>query len=249
MSTELEVVKTGPPAQAVAPLQSILMAAQDASVDASKMEALVGLYERMQDREAKQRFNAAIVACQSEMPRVKKDKKIVHEAKPGKSGMQVRYASYERIDEVIRPIYQAHGFSVQFSMDKPDAGKYLTTATVRHVGGHVKDYSIPVQLDQSGGKNDIQGIGSSMAYARRYLLTMIFNVIVEGDDTDGATKPQTITQDQADTLRSLIEERKGNPAKTLEYVSKVTGQQITRLEDIPASQHSALLEKFKEARP
>lgn len=230
--------------QQAVPLDAILRAAQEPGTDVAKMEALVGLYERMQDRSAKQAFNASMVACQAEMPRVTKDKRIIHEAKPGKTGMSVRYATYERIDECVRPIYQQHGFSVQFSTATPDAGKYLTTATVRHLGGHSETYTMPLQLDQTGGKSDIQGMGSTMAYARRYLLTMIFNIVTEGDDNDGNGAPALITVQQADNLRTRLDATTSNKEKFCQTFG------IQKLEDLPANRlnEASELIKRKESR-
>lgn len=223
------------------PLDMILRAANDPGTDVGKMETLVGLYERMQDRSAKQMYNADMVACQAEMPRVTKDKRIVHEAKPGKQGMSVRYATYERIDECVRPIYQAHGFSVQFSTATPEAGKYLTTATVRHTGGHSEAYTMPLVLDQSGGKSDIQGMGSTMAYARRYLLTMIFNIVTEGDDNDGAGPVKVISKEQKNTLLDLIQVAGPGAESGL-----VKWLKVEKLEDIPVDRFNDAVDTLQK---
>jgi hypothetical protein len=69
-----------------------------------------------------------------------------------------------------------------------------------HSAGHVEEYSMPLALDTSGSKNETQGAGSTMSYARRYLLKSIFNIIEEGEDNDGNTKNPYITADQAAQL-------------------------------------------------
>lgn len=226
-------------------MASIYQVARDPATDVAKMSALISLLNEQQDRSARQAFNSSMVACQAEMPRVTKDKRIIHEARPGKTGMSVRYATYERIDECVRPIYQQHGFSVQFSTATPEAGKYVTTATVRHSGGHSEPYTMPLQLDQSGGKNDIQGMGSTMAYARRYLLTMIFNIVTEGDDQDGQNHEPCISQDQADTIDTLLTDQRRDRSKFFAWAAGQAGHEVTKLTEIPARLYSAVMQALR----
>ncbi|WP_375622766.1 MULTISPECIES: ERF family protein [unclassified Bartonella] len=42
-------------------------------------------------------------------------------------------------------------------------------------------------FDATGSKNNIQAVGSTLTYARRYLLGMLLNVARKEDDTDGNT--------------------------------------------------------------
>ena len=210
------------------PLDAILRAAQDPGMDVAKVEAMVGLYERMQDRDAKQRFNAAMVACQAEMPRIAKDGRVINHKT---NQLQSRYATYERIDEVVRPIYaDKYGFAISVSIGMPENGKYPCTAIVRHRDGHSEPFTLPLALDQSGAKNDTQGMGSTQSYARRYLVCGIFNIVTEGDDNDGAGKPQLITAKQAAQLRTRLDACGADKNKFCQVFGG-----ITTLEELPVS--------------
>lgn len=230
MTSELTVTTGGQlPAvqqQALVPLAAILQAAQDPNTDLAKMEGLIALYERMQDRQAKQAFDADMVACQKMMPRIKRDGRIINHKT---NQLQSRYATVERLDECIRPIYEEFGFAVSFSCDGVENGKYWVRAKVRHRGGHVDDNNrVPLSLDQTGAKNDTQGMGSVMSYGRRYLLKFIFNVIEEGEDNDGNGAPKTITEQQASNIISRLDALGSKHAVFCQFLG------ISKIEDLPA---------------
>jgi len=44
---------------------------------------------------------------------------------------------------------------------------------------------MPAPLDTSGGKSNVQGVGSTNSFLRRYVACNIFNIVVVGDDDDG----------------------------------------------------------------
>lgn len=253
MSTEIAVMQQpGQLATVEAPgssaLAAIMRAAQDPNTDVAKMETLISLYERMQDRTAKQRFNEAMVACQAEMPRISRDGRVINHKT---NQLQSRYATYERIDEIVRPIYSdKYGFAISVSIGMPENGKYPCTAIVRHRDGHSEPFTLPLALDQSGAKNDTQGMGSTQSYARRYLVCGIFNIVTEGQDTDGAPPKADppITQAQADDLQTVLTDRKTNMAKFYERVSTMAGHEVTQLSKIPARLYPQIMTGFQGAK-
>jgi hypothetical protein len=179
-------------------MAAVMAAAKDPSIDADKLTALVGLAERLQDRGAREEFYRALNAAQQEMPRIPK-RGVIISHKTGKE--QSRYARLEDVDERVRPIYERHGFAVTFPGAQIRDGRTIYLARVMHRAGHVEEYSMPLATDTSGSKNETQGAGSTMSYARRYLLKSIFHVIEEGEDNDGNDKPQSLTPEQIATLR------------------------------------------------
>jgi hypothetical protein len=105
----------------------------------------------------------------------------------------------------MRPIYQAEGFSVTWDAPPSPDGK------IRVVGeftayGHSEKREWSCSPDASGGKQSPQAVGSTVSYGKRYLSIMFWNVVTEGEDTNGAKREDTepITQDQADTIRTRM---------------------------------------------
>src|SRR6185369_5002580 len=154
-------------------IQIIAQAARDPQVDVAKMQAILAMKERLEDREAEIAFNLAMKDAQQEMRPVIRDRK-----NPSTGSM---YAQLETVDALIRPIYTRHGFSLSFNSGAPvKPGNLRVLCKVMHERGHSKDYELEGDLDTAGpqgkaNKTNIQGLGSSASYLRRYLTLMIFN--------------------------------------------------------------------------
>lgn len=211
-------------------LAGVLRAAMDPGVDVAKMQALIAMHQQLQDREARQEFNSAMVAAQREMPRIGKDGLVVNH----KTGaVQSRYATLENLDKAIRPVYERHGFSVSFNTGAQAGAKLEILARVRHGAGHQEDYRMPLELDTSGAKNGTQGAGSTFSYGRRYLLKAIFNIVEEGEDRDGAAAA-TITDGQVASIETMIADTRSNLSMFLRIFN------IEKLAEMPA-------ERFRDA--
>src|SRR5262249_4846427 len=103
-----------------------------------------------------------------------------------------KWATYDRIDRDIRPIYIKHGFSLSFdSGDCPHPEMVRAYCYVSHRGGHTRKYQAPdMPWPTKGAKGGAvmtptHGTGAAMSYAMRYLLKYIFNIAIGEDDTDG----------------------------------------------------------------
>jgi hypothetical protein len=171
---------------------------------------MMALAERWREARAKEEFAVAMRTCQEEMPVVVKDAQNKH--------TNSRYARLEEVNKVIKPAYTKHGFSVSFGelQDAPE-GMVRILADVRHSGGHSAPYRVDMPLDGVGSQgkanamNPVQARGSTISYAKRYLLCMIFNVTIADEDTDGNADdddPQ-LTQSQIDTIAALLGELGG----------------------------------------
>jgi hypothetical protein len=74
---------------------------------------------------------------------------------------------------------------------------------------------MPAPPDTTGGKSDVQAVGSTNSFLRRYVACNIFNIVVVGDDDDGTGG--TIDEAQAKTILGLIVKAKAGP-KFLKYM-------------------------------
>lgn len=199
--------------EATSLLGIIARAASDPAVDVEKMAALLGLQERVVARQAEAEFNQAFIRMQAALPRIKKDGTLeypVDKNKPdGPKRKIASFAKWETIDAAIRPILETEGFALSFNtIPRPgDGGGLIVTAILRHRGGHSTETSIPVPLDTSGGKNNLQGYGSSMSYGKRYAATAALNLITEGEDDDGVRGGMRfISQDQVAELTAKLKD-------------------------------------------
>lgn len=189
--------------------------AMSKEVDPAKMQAVLDVQERIMNKAAESEFNRDYLAAKLKMPRVKKDGSVEYlEDKNNKSGPKVtafKYAKYEDIDKAIRPIEQEFGFSRIFTTAPRtgDGGGTIVHCTLLHKSGHSVKAEIAVALDVSGGKNNIQAMGSSFSYGKRYTTEMLWDIVKEGADDD-ANSVDPIDEKQFKKLKKLIEETDTN---------------------------------------
>lgn len=193
-------------------LAVISQAAMDPSVDPQKMHGLLDVQERMMNKQAEINFNADFAKLQAELPRITKDAKIKHNTK-----IISTYATYENIDSVIRPLLIKHGFGLRFN-SQPNGNTVLISATLSHRDGHSITDTIPLGYDTSGAKNNVQGVGSTIAYGKRYLVGMLLNLVFEGEDDDGGKADfVSMTEEQSAKIKDLLRETNSDVTKFLAH--------------------------------
>ncbi len=175
-------------------LAMVVAAAKDNSIDAEKMRAMATLAMDMQkhqlemDKLARQeQFNRDLNAAIDEMPVISKTGRIII---PGKNGeadrVQGTYARFEDLNRIVKPILQRHNLTISFTPGGSDTRVTIGTV-IRHANGIVKEYEpLPLPFETSGSKNNVQGVGSSISYGKRYAMCAVLNITVEAEDDDGS---------------------------------------------------------------
>jgi len=213
-------------------LNLIAAAATNPNVDVAKMSALLDMGERVERRQAEAEFNQAFIRLQSRLPRITRKGALEYPTDKNKPDGPKRkiasFARWEDIDAAIRPLLEEEGFALSFNtVPRPgDGGGLIVTAILRHTGGHSQETSIPVPLDSSGGKNNLQGYGSSLSYGKRYAATAALNIITEGEDDDGHKGGSVYVDDvTAKLIEDLLVKSGANRESFLDYMGA---------EDVPA---------------
>jgi hypothetical protein len=173
--------------------------ALDPNSDLAKLEKMLGMQERVLNRNAQQAFSADMAMMQAKLPRVIKTR----------SAHNSKYAPLEDINDAIRPTLQEFGFAVTFGIEQSEKNIKVITH-LSHRQGHREETSILLPADTSGSKNAVQAVGSTISYGKRYGICAILNIST-GDDVDGNI-PQSndidvtdfvILISEADSLESL----------------------------------------------
>ena len=178
------------PAQKVAPIQEVQnpvlnmlqLAMTDSNVDLEKMEKIMEMVERHEDKLAFKAYNRDMALMQGEIPEIKFDSKI----KDAQGKTRSEYASYEGIMKIVQPILSKFGFSASFN-PKAENNELTVDCMISHKEGHIEKSSLTLPFDTSGSKNSVQSIGSSISYAKRYALCLKLNIATGGEDNDGNT--------------------------------------------------------------
>lgn len=200
-------------------LATIVRLSQDPTVDVAKLQALLAMQERMEAREAEVEFSRALHAAQAEIPPVSKNGTV--ELGQGKGSYA--FATYEDVMKVLQPIMDKHGFTVTFDMAERSVqggGAVMTGKLTK--GGHSVTASIPLALDAGPGRNNLQAMGSTASYGRRYVLELLFNIVRTGADDDGRRGgTKLVTTEQAAEIDTLLRETKTDAAKFLQQYFEV----------------------------
>lgn len=229
-TTELPTSETG------AVLQMIERAARDPSVDIDKMMRLMKMRDDAMAQAAKIAYARALSALQADLPTVERNGRITIKEKGTEKIIQsTKYALWEDTNEAIKPALKAHGFSLSFRHTR-EGDRVMVTAILLHEEGHSEETTVPLALDSTGSKNNVQAVGSSLSYGKRYAAGLLLNLTSRGEDDDGvaAGAPDTISSDQIQELQALIVSKGADLGKFLKYYA------IGRLPELPA-------DKFKSA--
>lgn len=155
--------------------------AANPSVDVSKLERIIELQERILKHEAEAAFNAAFAEMQPEIPVILEQKH-----KSGEGGAW-SYAPLEDIVAPLRPILAKHGFSLSHQTEWPDAKTVKVIGILTHKVGHARKSEFQAGADNSGSKNAIQALGSSVSYGKRYTTKDLLCIVTRGEDDNGAS--------------------------------------------------------------
>jgi hypothetical protein len=220
----------------------IARAARDPNVDIDKMERLLQMQERVEARNAEMAFNQALNAAQGEMRPIA--------ANASNPQTRSRYATFDKLDRVLRPIYTEKGFSLSFDeADSPKPDHVRVVCYVSHIAGHTRTYHRDMPADGKGAKGgDVMtkthAAGAAGSYGARYLLKGIFNVAVGEDDDDGNQAPvrpavQYASGDDVEKINQLCQAIGGNQAALI-----LTAYKVEAIPDLTAVQARAVIDRL-----
>jgi hypothetical protein len=222
--------------EAASILDVISRAARDPTVDVSKLERLLAIQERLLADQRRQSYLAALARLQARLPQIAKSGRITD--RDGE--VRNKYAKIEDVDVAIRPLCAEEGFSFSFD-SKGGTGGVEYSCAMHHRDGHTEVKTLVLPLDSGAGRNAVQSAGSSLSYAKRYLLGMHLHLVTRDEDDDGnGINRAPITAEQAAHLRSSLAEARGNEARFLNWLA------VPTFEDIPAANYDRALRFIAE---
>lgn len=150
--------------------------ASNKDVDTDKLRALIDMQKDIMQINAKSAFNAAKALMLAELPT------IIEKARGDKD---ITYAPLEDIVEPIRPVLAKHGFALSHRTEWPDKTTVKVIGVLTHRDGHSEESVFQTAADQTGSKNAIQALGSSVSYGRRYTTNDLLCIVTRRQDDDG----------------------------------------------------------------
>lgn len=158
-----------------------------------------------------------------------------------------KYADLGAVIDAVKPPLIKHGLFFTQRCHPCEGGVSVETV-LHHEGGEEMTLGT---LFVPANKNDAQGFGSALTYARRYGLLTAFGVPTEDDDgnaaarsapraaasTNGAHPPVT------DAQRDLIQQLAPRAGKTLQGICEA--YRVASLKELTFSQADKLIERLK----
>lgn len=190
MTTDIEIVSTPqaaviPHDDSMSPAMRMVMTAVANNAPIETVERLIALQERMEANEARKAFVAAMAEFKAALPRIEKNKKVGFESRNKDNSIQYWHATLDNVCSIVDPLLSQVGLSYRWVTEQVDGGKICVTCVVRHALGHSEENSLQAGADNSGTKNAIQAVGSTVSYLERYTLLAALGLATSDQDDDG----------------------------------------------------------------
>lgn len=144
------------------------------------IEKLMSLQERWEKNQGRKAFDEAIAAAKAEIPVIIKNRAVDFTTQKGRTNY--RYEDLAAIAEVVNPILAKHGLSYRFRTTSPPNEPITVTCVVSHRGGYSEENTLSAGRDDTGNKNAIQSIGSTLTYLQRMTLKASLGLAASTDD-------------------------------------------------------------------
>jgi hypothetical protein len=214
--------------------------------DMDRLDKLLDLKERYDREEARKQFTAALAAFKSEDIQIGKDKLVGYKNKDG-SFTGYAHATLGNVVGTAVPHMSKHGLSHRWDVVQQD-GVITVTCILTHSGGHSEKISMFASPDDTGKKNSIQQVASTVSYLERYTFLAITGLAVEDQLDDDAAKAEApvvekINEDQINALHAKITDNDLDMEIILRWLATSAARAAT-LEDIPANMFKAVMSKI-----
>ncbi|MFI5304322.1 MAG: ERF family protein [Nitrospiria bacterium] len=262
--TEYQVEKRNP--------EQLIALALERGADPGTLEKLMDLQERWEAGQARKAYVSAMTGFKQEAPAVLiKGDKVDFSTAKGRT--HYNYANLGSIVQEITSILGKYELSASWETAQDDKYNIIVTCHITHVGGHRESVTLRGPADESGNKNQIQAVGSTVTYLQRYTLLAALG-LATGEDDDGRqgapsgkppiTQPQRASEKKNGQSPSpddgkKITENQGKRFFAIASGAKKSKEEIesflyvqigsTHTKDIPVSKYDLLCELVKTWKP
>ena len=214
----------------------MLNRAMDKGVDAEQLDKFITLHERWESNEARKAFHVALSEFKKTDLTILKDK------------VNTQYGSqYTSIGNFVNAVNRAMApFGLNASWDFDQGDNIAVTCILSHELGHTRSVTMHGPPDESGSKNKLQQIKSTVTYLEVSTFQAVTGVVAEDasldDDGNAAdkTKP-VINAKQVKQLTKLLKDLGRDMAGFLEWAK------VEKIEQISVENFNFIVPKLKKA--
>lgn len=235
---QIETVKKDGVLQARKSPAELIASAVGSGADLDKLAGLLALQKDWEANEARKAYHLAMANFKANPPQIYKDSHVSYTTSKGTT--EYNHATLANVCGMINKAMSPHGLSASW-VTKQDGGKVIVTCRITHALGHFEETTLSANPDDTGSKNQIQAIGSTVTYLQRYTLLALTGLATEEQDDDAQTVvTEFVTEAQVATMKEYIAAYGVNEPKFLEYVGTPS------LDKIPKDQYQKALTLLKE---
>ena len=232
----LELFDENTAVQVAATPADLLKIAVSQNADLDKLEKLMELQERWENREAGKAYVKAMSDFHAVSPVVIQDKTNKQYGS--------KYVSSGNLVNTVNPVLSKFGLSCHWDIDQSTPSLIAVSCVLTHELGHSESVTMCAPPDGSGSKNPIQQIKSTITYLKIVTFESVTGLASSDanlDDDGKAAGTQIITGNQARDLQAVLEES--------DSVDKfLKAYQIEKLEDLPADMYGKAIKAAEEKR-
>jgi hypothetical protein len=193
--------------------------------DIANLDKILDLQIKWEANEARKAFVAAMAAFKAEPMEILKRKAVGYKTKEG-DFVGYMHAELSDVTDAVVPAMGKHGLSHRWDIQQ-GSGQITVTCQITHALGHTESVGISAAPDDSGKKNKIQQVASTVSYLQRYTLLSATGMAAKGMDNDGGDSDddpdaEPENQKDADWIRT---------ANQLEHPDEYAAQRIKMLKD------------------
>lgn len=221
MNTDIVVKEQSP--------SEIIHFAIEKGASLEQVEKALAIQERWEALQARKAYNEAMTAFKATPPKIDKDKTVSY------GNTKYNHASLSNVTEKISAELSKHGLSVSWRVAQN--GLISVSTRISHTKGHFEETTLTAPADNSGSKNSIQAIGSTISYLERYGLLALTGLATHEMDDDGqAAVSSFISDKELSQLVDLIAEKEINVTKFCDYLK------IESLDKLPKAKYQQAIE-------
>ena len=172
-STKIQVVKGDE-------VSNFIFKAIENSLPVETMERLFNLQREYKADRAREQFVQAMAKFQSEIPVIKKNKKVFN-----KDGRTIRYmyAPLDSVIEQIKKFLSGNGLSYNWNSSRQE--KHIKVGCkLTHIGGHSEESTFDIPIVENEYMSSPQSYATAQSYAKRYTLLNVLGIGTAEEDTD-----------------------------------------------------------------
>ncbi len=199
----------------------------------------------------------ALVAAQAEFPAVEPNAVNPH--------FKSKFVTLDHLIAKTRPILNKHGLAITQEPSVSEGGFPTLTTTLLHISGESRSSVMPLLLT----KQDMQGLGAALTYAKRYAWSAALGISADEDDDGNAAsakaEPKTDVPDALQAAQGEQERKELQEAvqagidrlgpldaawtlpSVLEGATNMTGRPITAIADLKTAELEKILRALRAA--